>query len=109
MGKEQRGRSQQVRGSMGVAVSRQGGAGCSRRGRSSPRSQFVQTSYGNWVRWTPPRPKLVEAAQEGVLAARQSNIERQKSKDRWRHRKHKRKGRCVVPDLKKIRMADQQQ
>merc|ERR1711998_328644 len=41
---------------------------------SSPgaRSKWIQTAYGNWIRWSPPTPRAVEAPQDSVVVERSS-------------------------------------
>ena len=40
--------------------------------------KWVQTAYGNWVRWSPPTPKVVEAPHDEVVVARSSRDGRSK-------------------------------
>ena len=44
----------------------------SRAGSPGAQSKWIQTAYGNWIRWSPPTPRAVEAPQDSVVVVRSS-------------------------------------
>lgn len=83
-------RGERLRTLRSTVSSRDEGAGCSRRQRASRRSSFVQTSYGNWIRFEPPAPKQTGALEGSAIAARST-----------KNKKKAREGRCQMQSLEK--------
>jgi len=59
---------------------RRDGARSSERRGTKGKPKFVQTHYGNWIRWLPPAPRQVEALQEAAGAARSTKRPKTKKK-----------------------------
>lgn len=84
-----------ARGRRGTSTKR-GRAG--RPGAGKRRDEWVRTGYGNWVRWSPPPPRAVEASQGAAVEARSSMRTRAKCASR---RKKTQKMEVAVVQLKR--------